>query len=159
MRRFDLGAWPIKKQYNKKVTKVSYFPYLGGSPRWADSILKLHDGWCPRRNHVCRVSNWNLHGVKFSFSYWFLHGPYNSAALMRRVPVITQANRNRSVPNSVHIKRSLDDNVQDILGVFGAVAVTVKRGVGRVPRSQIFLCGILRLIFRQLSHKIWRLGD
>jgi len=22
---------------------VLYFPYLGGSPRWADSLLKLHD--------------------------------------------------------------------------------------------------------------------
>jgi len=67
VRRFDLGAWPRKKkQYNKKVTKVSYFPYLGGSPCWADSTLKLHDEWCPRRNHVCRVSYWNLYGVEFS---------------------------------------------------------------------------------------------
>ena len=29
-----------KKQCNKKVTKVLYFPYLGGSPRWADSTIK-----------------------------------------------------------------------------------------------------------------------
>ena len=73
----------------KKVTRVLYFPYLGGSPRWADSTLKLHGWWCPRRNHVCRVSNWNLHGLRFysgsnfRFSYWFVHCPYNSAALMR----------------------------------------------------------------------------
>ena len=33
MHRFDLGAWPRKKiQNNKKVTKVLYFPYLGGAP-------------------------------------------------------------------------------------------------------------------------------
>jgi len=31
-----------EKQYNKKVTLVLYFPYLGGSPCWADSTLKLH---------------------------------------------------------------------------------------------------------------------
>jgi len=27
-----------------KVTKVLYFPYLGGSPRWADSTKRLHGG-------------------------------------------------------------------------------------------------------------------
>ena len=65
------------KQYNKKVTKVLYFPYLGRNPRWADSTLKLNGGWCPRRNHVCQVSNWNLHGLRFysgsnfRFSHWF----------------------------------------------------------------------------------------
>ena len=33
MHQFDLGAGSRKKgQYNKKVTKVLYFPYLGGSP-------------------------------------------------------------------------------------------------------------------------------
>ena len=79
----------VIKYDNKKVTKVLYFPYLGGRPRWADSTLKLHGGWRPRRNHVCRVSNQNLHGLRFyrgsnfRFSYWILHGPYNSAALMR----------------------------------------------------------------------------
>ena len=66
-----------KKQYNKKFTKVLYFPYLAGSPCWADSTLKLHVGWCPRHYHVCRVSNWNLHGLRFyrgsnfRFSHWF----------------------------------------------------------------------------------------
>jgi len=51
----------------------------GGSPRSADSTLKLYGGWCPRHNHVCQVSNWNLHGLRFysgsnfRFSYWFLH--------------------------------------------------------------------------------------
>jgi len=68
VRLFDLGAWPRKKNsrpYNKKVKRVLYFPYLGGSPRLADSTLKLHGGWCRRRNHVCQVSNWNLHRLQF----------------------------------------------------------------------------------------------
>jgi len=39
--------------------------------------LTSHGGWCPRRNHVCQVSNWNLHGLRFyrgsnfRFSCWF----------------------------------------------------------------------------------------
>ena len=66
-----------KNSITKKVTSGLYFPYLGGSPRWADSTLKLHGGWCPRRNHVCQVSNLNLHGLRFyrgsnfRFLYWF----------------------------------------------------------------------------------------
>ena len=31
-----------KNSITKKVTQVLYFRYLGGSPRWADSTLKLH---------------------------------------------------------------------------------------------------------------------
>jgi len=55
--RYDLGAGSRKKgQYNKKVTKVLYFAYVGGSPQWSDSTQKLHGGWCPRRNDVCQVS-------------------------------------------------------------------------------------------------------
>jgi len=66
VRRFDLGQDREKKNsITKKVTCVLYFPYLGGSLRWADSTLKLHGGWCRRHNHVCRVSNWNLHGLRF----------------------------------------------------------------------------------------------
>ena len=65
----DGSTWAQDRVKNKtvqqKVTKVLYFPYLEGSPRWADSTLKLHGGWCPRRNHVCRASNWNLHGLRF----------------------------------------------------------------------------------------------
>ena len=67
------------------------FPLFGGNPRCADSTLKLH-GWSgPRRNHVCRVSNWNLHGLQFyrgsnfRFFHWFLHGPHGSVALIRCV--------------------------------------------------------------------------
>jgi len=55
--------------------------------------------WCPRRNHVCQVSYLNFHGLRFyrgsnfPFSYWFLHGPFNSDAcdyllLYVNVPVI-----------------------------------------------------------------------
>jgi len=33
-----------KIQDNKKVTKVLYFPYLGGSHYWTDSTQKLHGG-------------------------------------------------------------------------------------------------------------------
>ena len=41
------GRIEKKNSITKKVTRVLYFPYLGGSPRWADSALKLHGGWCP----------------------------------------------------------------------------------------------------------------
>jgi len=58
------GRMEKKNSVTKKVTRVLYFPYLGGSPRWADLTLKLRGGWPPRRNHVCRVSNWNLHGLR-----------------------------------------------------------------------------------------------
>jgi len=78
--QFDGSTWGQDGEKNSittKVTRVLYFPYLGGRPRWADSILKLHGGWPPRRNHVCRVSNWNLHrlrfyrGSNFRFPHWF----------------------------------------------------------------------------------------
>jgi len=81
----QLGRVTEKKIHdNKKVTKVLYFPYLGRSPHWTDTTQKLHGGWCPGRNHVSQVSNWNFHGLRFysgsnfRFSYWFLHGPYDS---------------------------------------------------------------------------------
>jgi len=45
VRRFDLGSLPRKKNTGQqKVTKVLYFPYLGASPHWTDSIQKLHGG-------------------------------------------------------------------------------------------------------------------
>ena len=77
--RISATVWPggriEKKQYNKKVTKVLYFPYLGGSLRWANSTLKLHGGGCPRRNHVGQVSNWNFHGLQFysGSNFWVSH--------------------------------------------------------------------------------------
>ena len=69
MRRFDLGAGWRKKQYNQKSHTGVIFPLFGGSPRWADSTLKLHGGWPPRRNHVIKLkSSWVtiLQGVEFS---------------------------------------------------------------------------------------------
>jgi len=79
----------IEKNSITKNSEKCYISPIWGNPRWANSTIKLHGGWCPWRNHVCRVSNWNLHGLRFyrgsnfRFSHWFLHGPYNSAALMR----------------------------------------------------------------------------
>ena len=90
--RFDLYAGSRKKEKNRtvrKVTKGLYFTYLGRSPRWTDFNQNLHVVWCPRRNHVCQVSYLNSHGLRFyrgsnfPFFYWFLHGPYNSAAQRR----------------------------------------------------------------------------
>jgi len=78
-----------KRTGQQKSHKSVIFSLFKGSPHWTDSTKKLHGEWCPRRNHVCQVSNWNLHvlrfymGSNFWFSHWFLHGPYNSAALMR----------------------------------------------------------------------------
>jgi len=65
-----------EKSTGQQKSQVLYFPYLGGRLHWTDSTLTLHGGWCPRRNHVCQVSNWNLHGLRFyrglnfRFLYW-----------------------------------------------------------------------------------------
>ena len=73
----------------KKVTKALYFTYLGRSPHWTDFHKNLHSSCHPRRNHVCKILSWNFQGLRFyrgsnfPFSYWFFHGPYNSAALLR----------------------------------------------------------------------------
>ena len=73
----------------KKVTKALYFTYLGRSPHWTDFYKNLHSSCRPRRNHVCKLLSWNFQwlrfyrGSNFPFSYWFFHGPYNSAALLR----------------------------------------------------------------------------
>jgi len=71
------GHMRKKKHRTTKVTKVLYFLYLGRSPHWTHSTQKLHDRWCPRHNHVCHVSSWNLHGLwfyswsNFRFFYYF----------------------------------------------------------------------------------------
>ena len=75
------GRVTEKNSITKKVTSWLYFPYLGGSPHWADSTLKLHGGLCLRRNHVCQVSSWNLHGLRFYRGSNFRFS-YNSAALL-----------------------------------------------------------------------------
>ena len=83
------GSVMKEKIQDKKNHKSVIFPLFVGSPHWTDSTQKWRGGWFPRHNHVCQVSNWNLHGLRFyrrsnfRFSYWLLHGPYNSAALLR----------------------------------------------------------------------------
>jgi len=79
-------AWDREKkgkdmtaQHNQKSHKVVIFRLFGKKPPLYR--LKPKYAWrvnsSPRRrNHVCKVSI-------FPFSNWFLHGPYNSAALMR----------------------------------------------------------------------------
>jgi len=81
--RFDLDQFAVICMLF--CIRLSNFVQIGAptaeiwrhSHRWADSTLKLHGGWHPRRNHVCRVSNWNLHGLQFyrgsnfRFLYWF----------------------------------------------------------------------------------------
>ena len=72
-----------------KSQKGYISPIWGEAPHWSDLRQKLCSRWPPRRNHVCQVSKWNFQelrfyrGSNFPFSYWFLNGPYNSAALLR----------------------------------------------------------------------------
>ena len=93
--RFELGVGMRKKgQYrtgqDRKVTKGLYFTNLGRSPHWNNLHKKLFSRWRPRCNHVCQVSKWKFQGLWFytalifSYSYWLLNGPYNSAALQLR---------------------------------------------------------------------------
>ena len=85
------GRWSDEKrtvQDRKKVTKGLYFTCLRRSPHSSDLRQKLCSKWRGRRSHVCQVSKWNFQGLRFyrgsnfQFSYWFLNGPYNSAALL-----------------------------------------------------------------------------
>jgi len=65
-------------QDRTKVTKGLYFTYLWRSPYWCNVHEHLFSGW-----------KWNFRGLRFyrgsnfPFSYWFLNGPYNSAALLQ----------------------------------------------------------------------------
>ena len=52
----------------KKVTKVFYYLYFKGSPRWTDWIRTLYGGWCLQRNDVCPVSNWYFLGLGYTFT-------------------------------------------------------------------------------------------
>ena len=54
-----------KYRTTKKSQKCYISPILGGSPHWTDSTQKLRDTWCPRRNYVCKVSNWHFRGLRF----------------------------------------------------------------------------------------------
>jgi len=82
-------AEPRHLSHKPRVIKGWYFTYLWRRPHWSDVHKNLFSGWCSRRNHVCQVSERNFRGLRFyrgsnfPFSYWFLNGPYNSAALLR----------------------------------------------------------------------------
>ena len=71
-------------------------PIWGEAPTAPIETKNLHGGSSRRRNHVCKVSRWYFQGLRFyrgsnfPFSYWFLHGPYNSAAQVA-LPVIRLA--------------------------------------------------------------------
>ena len=93
--RFNGSTWGRAREKKtgrersvKKVTNAIYFTYLDRSPHWTDLHRNFHSSCRPWHNHVCKVLNWNCQGLRFymesnfRFSYWFLHWPYNSAALM-----------------------------------------------------------------------------
>ena len=80
-----------KKTVQDRTGKKSQKGYISliwrEVPTEAIYIKNLCSRWpCRRRNHVCQVSKWNFQGLRFCrgsnfpFSYWFLNGPYNSAA-------------------------------------------------------------------------------
>jgi len=49
-----------------RLRDTCYISHIfGGKPPINRFDPKLHGGWCPRRNHVCQVSNCNLHGLRF----------------------------------------------------------------------------------------------
>ena len=87
VQRYDLGA----RSWEKKVRTVRQKSQSGNiSPIWGEAPTAPFAWWVlRRRNHVCKVSQWYFHGLRFyrgsnfPCSYWFLHGPYNSAALLR----------------------------------------------------------------------------
>ena len=93
VQRFDLGAGSRKKertgQDSQKSHKGVILHLFGENPHWTDFHKNLHSSCRPRCNHVCKRLSWNFQGLRFyrgsnfPFSYWFFHGPYNSAALLR----------------------------------------------------------------------------
>jgi len=87
-------VWPVwriekKSRTVRKVTKWLYFTYLGRSPRWTDfnqvcMVCDVYDVIMYAKFHVEILMGYDFTGGRiFSFSYWFLHGPYNSAAQRR----------------------------------------------------------------------------
>ena len=113
------SSWALERnkeemtwQDRKKVTKGLYFTYLWRSPHWSDVNESLFSGWCSRRNHVCQVSKWNFQGLRFyrwsnfPFSYWFLNGPYNSAALVRCLWWRRNSSQNSRLVQRVYITLS-----------------------------------------------------
>ena len=86
------GCGTMRPKYGtSREIRDGWQPYLGRSPHWTDFHQNLHSSCRIRLNHmcVCELLNWNFQGLRFFrgsnflFSYWFLHGPYNSAALLR----------------------------------------------------------------------------
>jgi len=73
--RFDLGACPRKKDrtvHNRTgQSKMSQRRY--NSPTWGEAptepilteICTMHNSCRPRRNHVCKLLNWNFQGLGF----------------------------------------------------------------------------------------------
>ena len=79
--------------------------------------------------------------------------------LNRSIFTITQANPNRSVPNTVVY--AWTDHGMTTFRKFWVRSAQWRwnAGLDESRAARVFLWGISRLIFRQLSHKIWRLGD
>ena len=74
----------------QKSHKVVIFRLFGEKPHslcgWNQNF---RGGSSRRHNHACKVSRCYFQGLRFyrgsnfQFFYWFLHGPYNSAARLR----------------------------------------------------------------------------
>ena len=93
----------------EKSHKRVIFHLFGEKPHGSDLHQKFCSRWPCRHNHVFQVSKWNFKRLRFyrwsnfPFSYWFLNGAYNSAALLRclwngrpatAMPVTDKAARN-----------------------------------------------------------------
>jgi len=59
------GGRMEKKKYNQKSHTGVIFPLFGGKPPLGRFDPKVAWWVVMRRTHVCRVSNWNLHGLRF----------------------------------------------------------------------------------------------
>jgi len=92
VQRLDLGAFPRKRTGQDSQTKKSQSGNI--SPIWGEGPT------VPIWTKICMVGHLAdlityakfqveilgvtiLQGSNFPFSYWFLHGPYNSAARLR----------------------------------------------------------------------------
>jgi len=108
VQRFDLGAGSRKTgQNSQKSHQGVIFHLLGEKPHWTDFHKNVHSSCGPRRNHVCKLLNWNFQGSRFymgsnfPFSYRFLHGPYNSAAPVINDCLVCQSVNVLSLDSSV----------------------------------------------------------
>jgi len=97
--RFIYSTWARSREKKRqartveKSHKLVIFRLYGEKPPLYRLEPKFACGWPPWRNYVCKVSSWYFYGLRFyrgsnfSFSYWFWHGPYNSAALSVMYPI------------------------------------------------------------------------